>query len=142
MIGLDTTFLVHVELVEMPEHPRASSWLQSHLVGGGEELAIAPQVLCEFIHIVTDPKRFQRPLSMDAAIVKASHWWNAAEVRHVFPTSQSTDLFLQWLTKYRLGRKRLLDTQLAACFWDAGVRRILTSNARDFRLFGFDVVAW
>jgi hypothetical protein len=32
----------------------------------GDLLAIAPQVLAEFIHIVTDPRRFAQPLEMTA----------------------------------------------------------------------------
>ncbi len=35
-----------------------------------------------------------------------------------------------------LGRKRILDTQLAATLHRHGVRRLLTSNPDDFRVFG------
>lgn len=135
MIGVDTTFLVQLEIAELPDHSRAHAWLRMVVLEGGEDLALVPQVLAEFIHIVTDPRRFQAPLSMDQAIAKARFWWSAAEVRHVYPSWDGTVLSLDWLTKHGLGRKRLLDTQLAATLYAAGIRRIVTSNARDFSLF-------
>ncbi len=36
-------------------------------LAAGDRIAIAPQVLAEFIHIVTDARRFTKPLSMDEA---------------------------------------------------------------------------
>ncbi len=142
MIGIDTTFLVQLEIREMPEHRRAHELLRREVLEAEEELALTPQVLAEFLHIVTDPKRFQHPLIMEQALVKARFWWSAREVRHVYPTAESTVLFLEWLQHHQLGRKRLLDTQLAAILWTAGVRRILTSNVRDFSLFqGFRILS-
>ncbi len=135
MIGADTTFLVQLEIREMPEHSRAHELLQREVLDRGEELALAPQVLAELMHIVTDPRRFQHPLSMAQALEKAHFWWHAREVRHVYPTAESTTLFLDWIGRFTLGRKRLLDTQLAAMLWTAGVRRIFSSNARDFAVF-------
>jgi predicted nucleic acid-binding protein len=141
MIGVDTTFLIHLEIQETPEHLRAREILQRQVLETGESLALVPQVLAEFIHVVTDPKRFQRPLTIEQALEKARFWWNAREVTHVYPTAESTALFLHWLSIHALGRKRLLDTQFAATLWTAGVRRILTSNARDFSIFGvFDLI--
>ena len=43
--------------------------------------------------------------------------------------------------EHDLGRKRLLDTLLAATYYRGGVTRIVTSNARDYRVFGvFDLI--
>ena len=97
---------------------------------------LAPQVLSEFVHIVTDPRRFANPLPMERALDQAAFWWNAAEVQHAFPTPESTRTFLAWMRTHRLGRKRLLDTQLAATLYAHGVRRIATANRGDFAIFG------
>lgn len=141
MIGVDTTILVHVEIKESPEHLRAHDLLRS-VLAAHEEIALTPQVLAEYLHVVTDPRRFQTPLTMDQALAKTGFWWNAREVRHVYPTAESTSLFLEWLAQHHLGRKRLLDTQLAATLWSAGIRRLLTSNTRDFAIFGgFDLLS-
>ena len=140
MIGADTSFLVQLELVELPAHSAAHQLLEREILQPQVPLAIAPQVLAEFIHIVTDPKRFQKPLTMNEAIAKARFWWNAVEVRHVFPTDDSTRLALDWLERHQLGRKRILDTQLAATLWTAGIQRLITSNPGDFRLLGFETI--
>jgi predicted nucleic acid-binding protein len=136
MIGIDTTFIVQLEIQEMPEHARAHELLRRAVIDAGDAVALAPQVLTEFLHVVTDARRFERPLTMEQALAKARYWWDASEIRHVYPTGESTALFMEWIARHNLGRKRLLDTHLAATYWTAGVRRILTSNARDFAVFG------
>lgn len=109
--------------------------LQGLLVGG-HQLALVPQTLVEFIHVVTDPRRMPKPLMMDEALGRAEHWWQAAEVVRVFPTSQSVSHFHCWLAGHRLGRKRLLDTMLAAVLHSAGIGRIITNNEKDFKALG------
>jgi predicted nucleic acid-binding protein len=110
MIGVDTTFLVQLEVVELPAHKTAHELLQRETLQPQISLALAPQVLAEFIHVVTDPRRFQEPLTADEAVAKARFWWNAAELQHVFPSNESTGLFLDWMQRHQLGRKRILDT--------------------------------
>jgi len=117
MIGADTTFLVQLELVELSAHQAAHALLRREVLQPQVPLALAPQVLAEFIHVVTDPRRFQKPLTTAEALAKARFWWNAAEVQPVFPSTESTVLFLDWMQRHQLGRKRILDTQLAAILW-------------------------
>jgi predicted nucleic acid-binding protein len=111
--GLDTGFLVTAEVSEHAEHAAARGAL-ARLLAAGDLIAIAPQVLAEFIHVVTDPRRFTRPLDMPAALRLAEQWWTAREVTRVFPDEAATRQFLTWLQRFSLGRKRLLDTLLAA----------------------------
>lgn len=134
--GIDTTFLVQVEIREVPGHEEARGWLNEALARHPQPLALAPQVLTEFVHVVTDPRRFASPLGMEEALEKAQGWWEANEVKPVYPSLDSTRLGLLWLRQHRLGRKRLLDTQLAATYYAAGVTRLLTLNMRDFEIFG------
>lgn len=140
--GIDTDFLVAVEIYEHPFHQQADDLLRA-LLAAGHDFAVAPQTLAEFIHVVTDAKRMPRPLTMTEAISRAEHWWQAAEVRRVFPDGQSVTDFLGWLSVHQLGRKRLLDTMLAAIYQQAGVRRLLTNNERDYQVFGcFEMVTF
>jgi predicted nucleic acid-binding protein len=136
MFGIDTTFLVQVELREAPGHAAARAWLDQTLSREGPVLGLAPQVLIEFIHVATDPKRFASPLSMNEALDRAQLWLEAGEVKPILPSAESSRLAFQWLRDHRLGRKRLLDTQLAATYYAAGVTSIVTSNAADFAVFG------
>ena len=136
MTGLDTTFLVQLEIEETEGHDAALEVLHREILGRERQAALAPQVLSEFIHVVTDRRRFERPLSMAQALAKASFWWSATEVERLFPDDQAISQFLAWVQEHRLGRKRLLDTLLAATYHRGGATRIVTSNARDYRVFG------
>jgi len=140
--GVDTDFLVAVEVIDHVYHTGADA-LMDRLLRGGDDFAVAPQTLAEFIHVVTDPKRLAVPLPAVDAINRAERWWNAAEVVRVFPTARSTCDFLHLLREHRLGRKRLLDTQLASTYRDAGVKKIITNNEGDYRVFGcFEIIGY
>jgi predicted nucleic acid-binding protein len=140
--GIDTDFLVAAEIQDHPFHREADAVLQA-LLRDGHELALAPQTLAEFIHILTDGKRMPQPLTMAEAISRAEHWWQAEEVVRVFPDGSTVSDFLTWLTRHQLGRKRLLDTMLAASFHSAGVKRIVTNNERDYKALGvFEIVGF
>lgn len=134
MHGIDTTFLVQVEISSHPRHAEAKETLDRLLEDEGE-FALAPTVMHEFIHVVTDARRFSEPLAMGDALARAEMWWQAVEVRQVFPTGESVVLGLQWLRRHQLGRKRILDTMLAAAYREGGVDTIVTGNARDYRIF-------
>lgn len=133
--GLDTGFLVAAEVTEHAEHSDARRTL-SQLLGAGDQIAIAPQVLAEFIHIVTDPRRFTHPLDIVTARQLAVQWWTARDVVQVFPDDGATRQFLDWLKQFSLGRKRLLDTLLAATYRQIGIQSLLTTNPADFGVFG------
>jgi predicted nucleic acid-binding protein len=133
--GVDTTFLVQLEIRESASHARAREFLEESILSAGQVFALAPQVLLEFVHVVTDPKRFERPLSMNVALKRADFWWAAREVQRVYPDLEAVRLFLHWMGRYRLGRKRLLDTFLAATYATHGVAEIVSSNARDYGIY-------
>jgi hypothetical protein len=61
---------------------------------------------------------------------------SSAFEEQVFPDAAATSQFLTWLQQFSLGRKRLLDTLLAATYRQAGVHSLLTTNAADFAVFG------
>jgi hypothetical protein len=56
--------------------------------------------------------------------------------RQIVPGPESVQLCFRWVREHRLGRKRLLETQLAAALHEAGVHRIITQNRRDFEVYG------
>jgi predicted nucleic acid-binding protein len=133
--GLDTGFLVAAEVREPAAHADARATL-AQVVSAGDVIAIAPQVLAEFIHVVTDPRRFTQPLDMNSARDVAEQWWTSSDVVRTFPDAGAVRQFLAWLQQFSLGRKRLLDTLLAATYRQAGVQSLLTTNQSDFLVFG------
>ena len=133
--GFDTSFLVAAEVAGHADHAMARARLDV-LRRAGDRFALAPQVLAEFVHVVTDSKRFSQPLTMADSLDRAKAWWNSPEVEQTSPDDDSVQLFLKWMAEHRLGRKRVLDTLLAATYYNMGVVSLLTTNARDFSAFG------
>ena len=133
--GLDTSFLVAVEIEEHACHAEARRMLDEFL-NRGDRFALAPQILAEFVHTVTDARRFQVPLTMETALRHSQKWWNATEVDQTMPTDDAMSRFHEWMLRHRLGRKRVLDTMLAATYRSAGITSLLTLNAQDFTVFG------
>lgn len=141
MIGVDTSFLVGLTVREHPSHAACLRVFEEEIRGREGSMALSGQVLAEFCHVITDPRRFERPLDMSEALELCEMWWNAAECRPVGVDGEAGALFLTWLHEHKLGRKRLLDTLLAASLHAAGVRRLATTDWRDFRIYGaFELV--
>ena len=102
----------------------------------GSRVALTALVLAGFVHIVTDARRFKIPLTMPQALAEAHAWWEASDVEQVPPDDDALKWFLEAMARHQLGRKRVLDTMLAATYRSAGVTSLLTLNAADFAVFG------
>jgi predicted nucleic acid-binding protein len=141
LIGLDTSVLVALAIRAHPLHGRAWSLFEDEIVGRDGAMALAPQVLTEFAHVVSDPRRFEHPLTLPDALAIAERWWGARECRQVRTGRSAVAIFLDWMTLHGLGRMRLLDTMLAATYRAEGVERLATSDWRDFAVFGeFEII--
>ena len=136
MIAVDTTLLLAFEMRELPTHERVRATVAALSRGGQPCFSLAPQVVDEFLHVSTDPRRFKQPLEMDGALGRMRFWWQAREVRHALPSAATVELAMEWMARFSLGRKRILDTSLAAVYHLAGIRRLATGNRADFEVFG------
>ena len=136
MIGIDTSFLVALAVREHAAHRQCWDLFEQRIRAKPGSAGLAPQVLSEFAHVVTDPRRFERPLPMSDAIDICQQWSRAEECQLISPGPEAVSVFLNWMHRHGLGRKRLLDTLLAATYHSAGITRIVTTNWRDFAAFG------
>jgi predicted nucleic acid-binding protein len=91
-LGLDTCFLVAHEVKDHPRYADSRA-LFRQCVSNGDDFALAPQVLAELVHVLTDQRRFNPPLTMVEALQRAQMWWNAVEVTQVFPTDAAVNKF-------------------------------------------------
>lgn len=140
LVGIDTPFIVAHTVVEHPEHARAQNLCQQ-LLNEDKLLAICPTILDEFLHVVTDPRRFKHPLPMVKAIHIAQTWMHSRETSYLQPTKESNLTHLDWMLQHRLGRKRINDTRIASIYFQHGIKTILTTNVRDFSVFDvFEVI--
>jgi hypothetical protein len=62
---------------------------------GGVQRLTGPQVLAEFIHVVTDSRRFSKPRTTDQAIARAALSWEGKEVVRAIPGDEGIDLNLR-----------------------------------------------
>jgi toxin-antitoxin system PIN domain toxin len=133
--GVDTDVLVKAQIAGDPQHARVRAVLASQLLLRHLTLAVTPLVLAEFVHVVTDPRRFEPPLSMEEAIAVSRIFLGRSNVVCLEPTESTMQLAMDLLVRHRLGRKRVADTLLAATYLTHGVSEILTCNPRDFARF-------
>ncbi len=133
MIGLDTNILIQLAVPSHPKH--GPTLLALDREAQGNSLLVAPQIIAEFLHVITDRRRFADPLSMPEAVEWAKEFLGNSGVQCVSPTEESLFLALSWMMKFGFGRQRVLDVQLAATLFSTGCRRVLTSNAADFETF-------
>jgi predicted nucleic acid-binding protein len=142
ILGLDTDVLVSWAMTGAPQHVAARRLFEREIRRGSGHLGLTPQVLHEFLHVVTDARRFSEPLSMERARTLAADLWDAMEVERIVPPASVVHRTLELMGRFGLGRKRILDTALAATLEAAGVRRLATWNGADFAIFPFlEVIA-
>lgn len=135
-LGIDTDTLVHWAMADAPHHGAVRRCFERE-VKRGNRLGLTHRVLREFLHVTTDARRFETPLAMKDALRLSLELWNGLEVERLQPTARTHDRLCELIGRLRLGRKRILDTALAATLEAAGVRRLATLNARDFEVFTF-----
>lgn len=134
MIGIDTNILVAFAIAEHPLHQEVRDRIGGFLKAG-RRFAITSEVLAEFVHVVTDARRFANPMKTPKALDWATYWAEADDVVILAGGIEANRQWLHWLRQHRLGRKRLLDTLFAAILFEAGVSEIFSLNQADFRAF-------
>ena len=134
MIGIDTTFLIAAVHEAHSRHQEANQ-LVDDWIEAGERLALCSHVAAEFLHVITDARRFERPLSMEAAIQQIEDWTASEQVRWFDTRREIILVALEWMRKHQLGRKRILDTFVAATYAAHQITRLATLNPADFRVF-------
>jgi predicted nucleic acid-binding protein len=78
MTGLDCNILVQLALQDHPANLATVACVQTE-VQNGNRLVFPPLVINEFLHVITDARRFNPPLTMvealDSSCVKAGQSW-------------------------------------------------------------------
>jgi predicted nucleic acid-binding protein len=141
MTGLDTNILVQLAIANHPAHHATVAAVQAE-ASSGSRLVFPAIVVTEFLHVVTDQRRFLPPLTMTEAVDWMDSLLQNPMVTLLDTTTATVVRALLWMHHFGLGRKRIIDTHLAAILYTSGATRLLTSNPGDFETFGvFDIVA-
>lgn len=138
-IAIDTNFLVDLDITVSPRHEKVLSILND-LGKSKSEIYVTADALLEYVHVVTDAKRFQNPFSVDMALERVNNINNHPHFTILYSDQDDFNLCMQWLKNHHLGRKRLTDTMMAATYFNNGVTELWTANAKDFEIFDcFDI---
>lgn len=135
LCGLDTNVLVHAHLPVLPESETVRANLLSKLGDDHWQIALTAVVLHEFVHVITDQRRFNPPVPMASALALAKGYLARPNVDCLSLDDRALQLALHLLEHHRLGRKRIADTLLAATLLRHGVNSIMTCNPSDFAVF-------
>ena len=141
MIGLDTCFIIDLYWEDSPRHGRALALFNRFAHDDRQEIAVYYNCFSEFLHVITDSRRFENALTMTEALSIVDEWRNLERVHILYPDDNSFGRALAWQTMYKLGRNRITDTQMAAAYINNAVFSLVTANPKDFAVFDmFDLV--
>ncbi len=133
--GLDTNVLVYTHIPAMPDHEIVRRFLHAQLHDPETTLAVTAQILHEFVHVVTDPRRFEPPVAMAEALAITRLYLNRTNVDCVVTDAACVREAFDLLEQHALGRNRIADTLFAATLLHHDIHEVITCNPGDFRGF-------
>lgn len=133
--GLDSNVLIYAQLGAMEAHGAVRSFLLRQLEDPETQLVITPAILHEFVHIVTDARRFEPPVPISEALAAARIYLGRTNVICLATDQDAVRLAFDLMERHNLGRRRLADTLFAATLLANGVRELITCNPADYQLF-------
>lgn len=143
MTGIDTTFLIDLEITDSPRHEAALKIFNEWRSKKHSVLAVYNQTFLEFMHVVTDAKRFNSPLTMEEAVQRCWFWMDQERIKVVYPDDNSLKRAQLWISMHKLGRKRIQDTHMASAFASNGVSEIITANPENFEILDtFEIIGY
>ena len=135
MIGIDTCFLIDLYWQDSPRNKKARAIYTKLANDDSCKLAVYYNCFNEFLHVITDSERFDNPFTVKEAIAVIDFWCDLENVTVLYPDDSSFKRTLTWMNIFKLGRNRINDIQMAACYVNRGVSKIITANPKDFELF-------
>jgi len=96
MIGLDCNILVQLAMADHPANQISLDAVQVE-INRGENLGFPPMVGTEFLHIVTDERRFKPPLTMAEATQWLDDFASEPSVNVIVASPASLTLTTAWI---------------------------------------------
>lgn len=120
MILVDVNILVYAHREDVKDHLSYRDWLES-VLNSNQAFGFSELVLCGFIRVVTHPKIFERPSSLDAAIGFTQQIRTAEKAVCLAPGRGHWDLFLLCVHSISARGNDIADAYHAALAleWDA-----------------------
>jgi predicted nucleic acid-binding protein len=131
---------VYAHLAANEEQRAVRSYVLGLLQDSSTTLVLTPLVLHEFVHVVTDRRRFDVPVGMAEAIELARVYLHRPNTDVAPVTERVMDRALHLVELHRLGRRKLADALIASALLEHGVTTLATCNVSDFPFDGLELV--
>jgi hypothetical protein len=132
VILVDANILLYAEDSLSPRHRHARTWWDARL-SGTDSVCLCWAVLSAFIRISTNPRAFERPLSLEDSLARVRSWLDQPCVRIVQPTERHWAVFQQMLLRGQAVANLVTDAHLAALAVEHGCELVSTDS--DFARF-------
>ncbi|MFM8413435.1 MAG: type II toxin-antitoxin system VapC family toxin [Planctomycetota bacterium] len=132
MILVDANLLLYAEDSQAALHARARSWWDERL-SGDDPVCLCWTVLTAFVRIGTNPRVYQRPLTIGEAVERVQSWLEQPCVRVIHATGRHLEVFAQLLATGQATANLVPDAHLAALAIEHGCVLCLTDG--DFARF-------
>lgn len=133
MIAVDTNILVYSHRRDSPWHAPASAAIAA-LANGQARWALPWPCVHEFFGVVTHPRIYAPPSSVDAALNQVDAWLESPTVELIGEEDGYWVVLREALRAARVTGPRVHDARIAAVCALHGVRELLTAD-RDFSRF-------
>jgi len=132
MLLLDVNILVYAHRKDSQDHQRFRDWLEA-LINSDESYGMAEIVLSGFLRIVTHPKVFRSPSTVDMAIDFTQQVREQPNCIVVEPKDRHWDIFINLCRQTGARGNLIPDAYLAALAIESGSEWITTD--RDYSRF-------
>jgi uncharacterized protein len=128
VILVDVNLLVYAHMEDSPQFEAARSWLDGQLNGYGR-VGLPWPCLTGFLRLVTNPRVYRRPESVESAWTTVHEWISLPNVWIPTPTARHAEVLARLLPESG-GGNHVQDAHLAAPAIEHGL--VLCSTDRDF----------
>jgi len=133
VIALDTNILIYAHRSEMPQHGLALTQLKG-IVEGNLPWALPLFCIGEFVRVVTHPRVFSPPTSLEMALDFLERLLESPSARLLAPGDTFMSAFAEACRQAAVRGNLAFDAQVVAVCREHGVTEILTED-RDFARF-------
>jgi uncharacterized protein len=132
MLLVDINVMIYAHRADVDRHEEYREWMQA-LVDGPEPYAVTDSAVAGLVRIVTNPRIYQRPATIDEALTYADQVRNQPHAHVISPGPRFWDLFAELCRKARACGDLIPDAYLAALAIEHGCE-VVTAD-RDFGKF-------
>jgi uncharacterized protein len=132
MMLVDINVMIYAHRADVVRHEEYRDWMQA-LINGPEPYAVTDSAVAGLVRIVTNPRIYKRPATIDEALAYAGQLRNQPHAQVIAPGPRFWDLFSELCRKAKASADLVPDAYLAALAIEHGCE-VITAD-KDFRRF-------